>query len=249
MRVVQSAGFLLAQVRELQAGHLFPAAFQRPYVWRADDVEALWTSVLKGWTTGSLVLWTPENGIDVTSVGRTRIGPVTLEPGGDARTLVLDGQNRLATIAWSLLAPDAERPDLSDASDEERETWGGDRSLVLDLGTKSVRFVPSDEADTEERIPVAVLADNARMNRIFRNKPDTPATDNFMDWAHTCATSLREARTTFTVLERASPAEAFEAFSHVGRAGVPMDPEHMRRSMELLAGMPSKDLHSSMPTL
>lgn len=76
MQITQSSGFLFDLLREVRSGTLLPAAFQRPYVWSKQDVEALCDSVLTGFPIGGFLVWEPGTLGDVSQLGRSRLGPV-----------------------------------------------------------------------------------------------------------------------------------------------------------------------------
>lgn len=241
MRVRQNADFLIEQVRSAAAGRLVPAAFQRPYVWTRDDVEALWTSLSRGWPIGSLLIWQPPRDLPMADAGRLRLGPVEAS-GGEWTSMLLDGQNRMATVAWSLLDPGSRRPDDADLSPVERDTWDPSHALVCDYETRSVRFVPATEAGEGYRFPAACLVDSIAMNRAFRAvwargmQEDEP-----LQWMDNLANTVRDARVAVTVLENATPQEAVEAFRHVARVGQPVTAEDVEAALEwvLRTGTPA----------
>lgn len=220
MRVHQTSTFVTDLVRSAAAGGVAPAAFQRDYAWTRDDVEALWTSLLRGWPVGSFLLWEPAQGL-LPAVGRTRIGPVEARP-EEGCSLLLDGQNRLASLAWSLLPPGAERPHKALLSPVERETWDRSVALVCDPDLDRVLFVPADEADNGLRIPVSALADTRQRMDAFRGLLARGASDAVFKWFDDVENRLRNARAAVTVLERATAAEAVEAFTHIARVGQPV---------------------------
>lgn len=235
MHVRQQTDFILGRIREAAAGLLVPAAFQRPYVWTRDDVEALWTSLSRGWPIGSLLLWQPPRDLPLDRAGRRRLGPIEAADGKWA-TMLLDGQNRMATIAWSLLGPDDLRPDASTLSPIERETWESSQTLVCDWESRSVRFVPAAEAEDGYRFPVSCLVDNRAMNRLARSMWSAGLQDdNPIRWMDDLAQSVREARAAVTVLEDATPAEAVEAFRHVARVGQPVTAEDIEAALSWLS--------------
>ena len=82
---------------EIKRGQLRSPRFQRPFVWRPEDMRKLFESVVKGYPIGSLLIWEP--GIRYQCL--PNFGPIPQgEPGLDRTDLayVLDGQHRLATL-------------------------------------------------------------------------------------------------------------------------------------------------------
>lgn len=248
MEIKQRSSFLLSLVREVAAGRMLPAAMQRSYVWQKADVEALCDSILSGFPIGAFLLWAPGTKADLTQLAKGRLGPILpaakdATAGYNAYSLLLDGQNRLATMAWMMLreAP----PELADASDAEQDTWLGDERLVLDFASRSVKFVPNDEADQGLRLPAWTLMSTATSDargsamKLIRQlwKDTWPAhsteaeIEAFMTfWDDSCA-RFREARTTETIIESATADEARHAFLRICRVGVPMAQEDFDRAI------------------
>ncbi len=231
MRIEQGTGFLLSHLRDATRGAMLPAAFQRSYAWDRGDVEALWTSVLEGFPIGSLLQWRPDQGLPLERMGRQRLGPV--EASGERwSTLLLDGQNRMASLAWSMLAPDGPRPDTTLLSPVERQTWDPSHMLVCDWRTRSVHFVPVEDADDGYRFPAYCLDDNKSFNRTMRAMWNAGQTDDeFYVWADGVGNRLREARVTSVVLDNATPAEAMRAFQHIAKVGKPVSTSDLESAM------------------
>lgn len=249
MEIRQRSSFLVTLVREVASGRMLPAAMQRPYVWRKDDVEALCDSILSGFPIGAFLMWSPGPKADLSQLAKGRLGPLmpasSDAPGYNPYSLLLDGQNRAATLAWMMLREDDELPELTDVSDAERETWLGAEQLVLDWATRSIKFVPKEEVQVGLRMPAWTLlsnsADDARgtANKHWRklNKEVWPKyasqaeIDDFIALWDTACDRFREARTTETIIEGATADEARHAFVRICRVGVPMAQEDFDRAI------------------
>lgn len=210
-RIETEASFMLDIVKDVQAGRAAPAAFQRPFVWTALDVEALWTSILRGYPLGAFLLWRPKGGI---VQSRPTLGPIALNP-DDRASLILDGQNRLVTIAWSMTDPNTDLPEGLPGS----EIFRAGRTLVLDPYERRVRFVALDEVHGM-MMPVHNLFSGASafFRAAWRSKED----DAHMDWLDDAGHRLRTTRIVRTTIDGATAEQAREAFLHIARAGVPM---------------------------
>lgn len=247
MEIKQRSSFLMTLVREVASGRMLPAAMQRPYVWGKSDVEALCDSIMSGFPIGAFLMWSPGPKADLTQLAKGRLGPLlpASAAGYNPYSLLLDGQNRAATLAWMMLRWDEELPALADVSSEERETWLGDERLVLDWATRSVKFVPKDEVEVGLRMPAWTLLSNAgddtrgtaNKHRRKLDKEVWPryatqeeADEFYAFWEHACD-RFREARTTETIIEGATAAEARHAFLRICRVGVPMSQEDFDRAV------------------
>ena len=231
MRIRQEHTFLAQLLANLKAGLLLPAGFQRPYVWDRPDCLAFYESILRGYPVGSFLCWLPSRSTALADVARQRLGPVNAgERQPFSSLLLLDGQNRLATLAW--LAHDWSTPVPVDPTPHERSVWCNGERLVVDLQAERLRFVPIAEADTGFKLPSAALLDSRLANPLIRDRwrttwaaYDEAAIDKGLRWFDRAQGSFRDARIVAALLEDASPEEARDAFLHICRVGVPMSTE------------------------
>ena len=214
------AGFMLHLVEEVRRGRAVPARFQRPFVWTRGDVIALWTSILRGYPLGTFLMWRPK---DAAVQGRTTLGPIPIDP-SPRSSLILDGQNRLVTLAWSMTPPDADVPDDAPG----RHLFRSGETLVLDPASRSARFVADDAVDGMI-MPVHLLFEG--MSAFFRRAWRSDADDAAMAWLDHAGSRLRETRIVTTTIEDATPEQAKEAFLHIARAGVPMSDDDFDRAV------------------
>lgn len=229
MRVEQSSSFLLDIVRSTAGGKLGLAPFQRQYAWESDDVEALMKSLLRGWPIGSVTLWTPlaEEREFLTTKGR--LGPI--EHPDDVRTVVLDGQNRLASLVYASRVQDAPVDPAHPYSELEREVWFGQDILTADAESRSISFMPPNEASRGRRLPLGEILDATLFNRkrlmdLYREVDDRGLSDRDFNWLTDDVTNcIRNARITITHLVDATFEEARECYMTICRAGQPISRE------------------------
>lgn len=232
-QIEQSTTFLGDVLNQVRRGRLVPAAFQRPYRWQAADVEELWASIQARCPVGIFLIWQPDPRVAIGPLARTWLGPISVDP--DARpALILDGQNRLATYAWSMQRPDDPRPPRAPVSEEEAETWYGDRALVADTLSRTVRFVPRAQADAPHLYAPGIVGDIPLLNRTVRARfAAGQVDDDGLEWLDRLGENLRQTRTVVTTLVNATPEEAFHHFRRIMRAGVPMSDADLARTLGL----------------
>lgn len=244
MRVRQSSSFLMTLLREVHAGRMLPAGMQRPYVWCKADVEALCDSIISGFPIGAFLMWAPGAKADLALLAKDRLGPIPPASGAASapRLLLLDGQNRLATLAWMM---QHQTPELADGSPAELGTWLGPDRLVLDQESHSVKFVHNAQADSGLRLPAWTLVCSSTTDQYHqamallreRIEGDWAAqfskeqVRDFLDFWDECRDAFRDARTTETIIEDATAAEARHAFLRICRVGVPMAQEDFDRAV------------------
>jgi hypothetical protein len=126
----------------IQAASLVPSlripSFQRGYVWSAADAVALLDSIATGYPIGAITLWDPEDrGWGLSS----------------ERLIVLDGQQRLTTLAGALL-PGA--------------TVGQVPRVVYDV--EADRFAAAGGTLTDDQVSIADMGDAHAMGEFWRNQ-------------------------------------------------------------------------------
>jgi len=247
MRVQQHSLFLSSLLHGVIEGQVLPAGMQRPYVWGKSDVEAFFDSILLGFPIGAFLYWQPDQKADLSRLGRSRLGPVmaadTPQP-WNPRMLLLDGQNRLATIAWSFIS---DEPADLDYSEAERKTWLSGETLVVDGATKSIIFVPKEEAEIGLRMPAWTITSatdsvHGRAMRMMRERQagawkefSDDEVYGFIDFWDVCNRAFQGARVVITVIEDATPEEARHAFMRICRIGVAMSPEDFDKALQWAA--------------
>jgi hypothetical protein len=225
VQTTQSFAFLGEIVERVRDGRLAPAAFQRPYVWTRHDVEEMWASIVSRDPLGGILLWTPGDEDVVRRMARSRLGPVDLVP-GPRSTLVLDGQNRLVTLAWSMVDPE----EVDDAA-PGAGTWRADDMVLAAVPSSesrgpAVRFVPRDQV-RGLTTPTWKLFDNHVFNRHVRENWDGQGVDGeiAIDWLTRVQDSVREARVVVSTIEGGTAEQARRRLLRIARVGVPMSEE------------------------
>jgi len=219
-RVVQETDFLLSLQRDVLKGRAAPAGFQRPYVWKEEHVEAMWDSIVTGLPIGSFLLWQPPGGAKTSRM----LGPIALEATHGA-ALILDGQNRLATLAWSATDPDAEVP--TDASG--LDVWDNGRRLVADTIQSRIRFADAAETDPW-LVPMHVIGHS--MQSHLRDIWDGGEADlPRVNWLERVESALRCARIVITTIHSDEKA-ARAAYLRMCSAGVQMTPEQFDEAVK-----------------
>ena len=236
MKVTQTTAFLNGLVLDVQNGLLLPAAFQRPYVWGKPEVLALVESLLREYPLGGMLLWSPEDKSSFKQYQRSRLGPCQASEPQAHASLLLDGQNRLATLAW--LTRDPATPLPEDLTEQERITWADGQELVADLAAKVVRYVAAEDVDKGFFLPVNALFDSRIANRIIRIRWSTTwagiaeaEREDGLRWLDKASYAVSNAKVIETNLSRASLQEAKHAFMHICKVGVPMSEEDFEAAL------------------
>ena len=240
MKISQHALFLPSLLTDVVSGRMMPAAMQRPYQWEKADVEALCDSIISGFPIGGMLLWMPGDKADLSKVAKGRLGPICDfgETAAWARMyLLLDGQHRLATLAWLMLQGQAPEADYSPS---ERAMFLGDERLVLDLESKSMKFVSGEVAESTLTLPAWVVMSSAseeiskqaaKVLRGLGDKFDDDSVDEMCELYDKARQAFSNARVTATTIQDATPEQAKHAFLRICRTGVPMSEADFERAM------------------
>jgi hypothetical protein len=229
MRIVQSATFLPSLLADVKSGRMMPAAMQRPYQWDRSDVEALCDSILSGFPVGGMLMWQPEDKADLSKIAKTRLGPISLSLDGEkwkTVALLLDGQHRLATLAWLMLEGAAPALDYSPSE----HMFLGNQCLVLDLASQSMKFVSHKVAKKSMCLPAWTVMSGVstdiyqRAMKLLREMDvqGKEGVEEMADLFGRASEAFGSARVTLTVIVDATPEEAKHAFLRICRTGVPM---------------------------
>ena len=142
---------------ELRRGRMRIPSFQRGLRWDRSDAAKLLDSLWRGYPIGTLLFW--ETGAEA---GEVTFG--TVRVGGGARSdalWVVDGQQRLMSLARVLLAPEPDRDDFA---------------LYFDLDDLRFLAPPRDRAvDPSRYLPMTEVLDSERlMQWVFQHTADQP---------------------------------------------------------------------------
>lgn len=112
--------FVFELVRDVTAGKLRIPNFQRAYVWRRTQMLELLDSIRRRYPIGSLLVWET----DVRISSRPNIGPIPVPKQTDGvSSHVLDGHQRLSTLAGALMAPPDDAPTQEEEDPGRWEIW------------------------------------------------------------------------------------------------------------------------------
>ena len=125
-------------VGEVLAGGVRIPDFQRAFRWQWDDAKRLLDSIVRGYPIGSLLLWSRP-----ASAARLSIGALTIDaPAKDEALWVVDGQQRLTSLASALNDPGTRDPRFAIGYDLARQAFvkpTEERPLFRQKGARTPR--------------------------------------------------------------------------------------------------------------
>jgi hypothetical protein len=179
-------------LHEVRVGRLRKPTFQRMFVWRREDVIALFDSIFKGYPIGSLIFWERPSDISMEEV---RELPTRMNA-----WYVIDGQQRLRTLT-STLEPGPTAP----------------FDIAFDLDTE--QFVRADER-SDSLLPLHLVLDTAALLDHLRELPGQRRRTR-IDAANRVARAVRDYRFPITIV-RGDDAQAEEVFRRLNERGAPL---------------------------
>ena len=213
--------FIYELLEELTTGRLKIPRFQRPFVWRRDQMTDLLDSVYNQYPIGSLLVWETEENIATLE----SLGPFKF-PETDKKGIgyLLDGHQRLTTLAGALV-PGEQR----DASPEERDP--GRWELVWNMDSE--KFQHGDHNDHPDTyFPLVALLDTlnffAAVDRVRNALVDQPAVaESRIQQLSRVARSFQHYRVPVIRIKQTGLSEAVEIFARLNSKGQSMTADQM----------------------
>ena len=215
--VVPEVVFLGKLVERIVAGKVRVPRFQRPFVWKQEDLHALLDSVLRGFPIGSILVWDTEETIETANhMGPVEVGP---RPAGLVGYL-LDGQQRVSALVGTLQLPDGVE------SIVDQIDW----CVYCDLERREFRRAPRDGIEPQH-FPMQSLLDTARFfeacRRIESEVADKSLARRWLDQADRLANAFRDYQLPLIHIREADLDSAVTVFARLNRTGRKMEADEM----------------------
>ena len=215
--------FLFELLRELSTGALRIPRFQRPFVWRRDQMTDLLDSVYKQYPIGSLLVW--ETDSDVATLDR--IGPFVFKGTDQDRRVgyLLDGHQRLSTLAGALVSREE---GVIDPAEEDPDRW----NVVWDLETRKFQHVSYYRQRDGNTFPLTSLLDTIgflnsveQLRSKFSTQPDLGG--KYVRDVSNVARAFQSYRVPVIRIKNTGISEAVEIFARLNSKGHPMSADQM----------------------
>jgi Protein of unknown function DUF262 len=220
--------FLSELLRELRGGSLRIPRFQRPFIWRRDQMTDLLDSVYMQYPIGSILVWET----DVAVATLARLGPLTFpETPEVVPGYVLDGHQRLSTLAGALLA----RDDSEDWQDEDPGRW----DLVWNIETGRFQHGHADD-DPAMLFPLTSLLDTLQflqaVERVRNAAHPAETADSRVSAVSLLARAFQEYRVPVIRIRKTGLTEAVEIFARLNSKGQAMSADQMVSALSYREG-------------
>lgn len=228
--IAPSALFLFDLLQWVRQGRIRVPQFQRGYVWRRSDILALFESVRSSYPIGTLLFWSDPSGKN-TGGEPGRLGPFALPDAPAGALLVLDGQQRVTTLAGVLLIG-AMKP--IDGDDRDPGRW----RVYFDAAED--RFTHLSEPAKAWQVPASALSDTGSMfaaiGELFKLAPsDLPSkpkagqhtAPDLSGRVQSVARRLQSYRLPIVEFRTSDLNLAVESFTLLNKRGITIGPDEM----------------------
>jgi hypothetical protein len=218
---------------ELSSGRLRIPRFQRPFVWKPEDMRELFDSIQKGYPIGSLLFW--NTSIPIRSL--QSIGPIEVpEAPGNPVTYVLDGQQRLSTLYGVLRLPSGFP---LDPAQQHWQWW-----LWYDLRKETfVHLRHPPKAVPAHLFPLRALLRTMDFLQACRTISEALPTEaaELIERAERLAQKLKSYKMAVIRIQGGTLRQAVEIFSRLNTRGQPMSDDQMVSALTYQEG--ENDFH------
>lgn len=221
--------FVFDLMRQLVDGRIRIPQFQRPFVWRPNQMLDLLDSIYKQYPIGSLLAWETDDDI----VSLESVGPIRFDPKetGSASYL-LDGHQRLSTLAGALVG-DANR--AIDA-DEEAQIW----RIYFNAEDKSFEHLPVGAMPQPYHFPMSKLLDTFEFleasQRVLSGDPERGRT--YVARIQDVARAFQNYKIPVMQIKQTGLSEAVEIFARLNSRGQSMTADQMVSALLYRADTP-----------
>lgn len=220
-------------LNSVRDGHLRVPKFQRPFVWRPDQMIDLFDSIERGYPIGSMLLWETQSPLE----SLNEVGGLQLPdpPNGRTVTYVLDGHQRLSTLYGCLY-----RPDYVELSAENEWIWRVYR--VLGADPQSARYAhwkaagPPPANYLPVRSVLKTLDFLAYARKLTSSDRYAGRAGELIEEAERVAQRIKSYKLSVVTLLGGSLAQAVEVFSRINSKGQSMTPDQMVSALTYKGG-------------
>ncbi|TDB91665.1 DUF262 domain-containing protein, partial [Micromonospora fluostatini] len=213
---------------DIAEGRIQIPVFQRPFVWRPEQMLELFDSIERGYPIGSVLVWETRQPIEsLPSVGDVQVPPA---PAGQMVSYVLDGHQRLSTLFGVL-----RRLGRPPRADDQREwKWRVYRDLTPKSDTERYRHhraagEPPPPAP-DHYLPIRVVGstfDFLNFSRTLELRVGPARAERLVREADRVAQRIRSYKLNLIRLQGGNLDQAVDVYTRLNRKGVRMDADQM----------------------
>lgn len=220
--------FLWDLLQELAEGEIQIPRFQRAYVWRQDQMTDLLDSINSQYPVGSILVWETDEEIATLD----KLGPFQKPDSRRSNVgYVLDGHQRLMTLAGALLPTSGALPRVNGADGGQWEMFWNARRRRFQ------HWSPADSSDP--LFPLTSLLDTIEfLDSVERLRAGVSPADGarYIDDVSALARTFQSYRVPVIRIRHAGLSEAVEIFARLNSRGQSMTPDQMVSALTFRQG-------------
>jgi hypothetical protein len=213
--------FVFDLVQQLIDGRIRIPQFQRPFVWRAHQMIDLLDSINKQYPIGSLLAWETDEAI----VSLDTVGPIRFSPKqqlGPPTSYLLDGHQRLSTLAGALVGEDYRSGDVSE---EDALLW----NIYFNASDGSFEHVVPGVRPKPHFFPMSKILDTfdfiGESRRVLEEEPEHGRL--YVARIQEVARAFQNYKIPVTQMKQTGLSEAVEIFARLNSRGQSMTADQM----------------------
>jgi hypothetical protein len=204
-------------------GKLRVPVFNRPFVWRPEQMLELFDSIERGYPIGSLLVWQTDEPVQSLS----QIGDIEIpdpEPGSSV-SYILDGHQRVSTLFGCL----CRRPEVSATTDQKDWRWLVYRDLRAAERSAHYRHYPAGAAPAHYLPLRSVLKtlDFLKFSRVLVDHEGEAKADRLVQDAELITQRVKSYKIALSHLVGGDLNQAVEVFSRINQSGQKITSDQM----------------------
>jgi len=208
--------FLGKLIQKIVEGKVRIPKFQRPFVWKQQDIISLLDSVYRGYPIGSILIWETNQDIESSS----SIGPIDIvsRPHGSL-SYILDGQQRITSLVGTLTLHENSQSIQS----------GIDWRIYFDLEKPNFMRTPRGGC-TSRYFPLNKLLETSKFLTAaheIQNIDDMRKKHQWLSAADNLANSFRDYQLPIVRIQEATLSGVVTVFTRLNRTGRKISPDQM----------------------
>ncbi|WP_165906156.1 DUF262 domain-containing protein [Agromyces badenianii] len=231
--------FVFDLVRQLAEGRVRIPRFQRPFVWSREQMLDLLDSINRQYPIGSLLVWETDDPL----ASLEAIGPTAIDTSdrGLTPTFVLDGHQRLSTIAGALISES--KRTIVDDGDEDPARW----SMFYNARDNTFEHIVDGGHPAAHQFPMSKILDTFEFldecNRLLRQEPELGR--GYVERVQDVARAFQNYKIPVIQIRQTDLNEAVEIFARLNSRGQAMTADQMVSALLYKEGSDSFNLASA----
>lgn len=189
-------------LRYVKNGKIKIPRFQREFKWESEDMLKLLDSIYRGYPIGNLLFWQT----DLAQGIKSTFGSISIDAESKDTWLIIDGQQRIITLAGILLRPD---------NQESEKRW----YVYFDLKNEKFECLKGRTTPPDHWLPLREIADTMEFLTWLRHLTDNDDAESLINSANRIAKAIRDYKIPAYIVRTEDQAIVREIFNRLNNTG------------------------------